>query len=275
MIMNGTSDRDTTHSPDETGIETHPQRPLPPNTQWLRDIFICHRGYHGGSSACPENSLSAFERAVRRGLAIECDVQLLADDGIAVFHDSNTKRMTGVDRLIAVCDAGQVRSMRLLDSNQTVPLLEDMLDVVGGEVPLLIEMKGFGDMGRFCRALLRKLKGYDGPFALQSFNPKALLWLRLHAPQIPRGQISGSLQDVKLPWHRKVLVKNLLTNGTTRPHFISYEVECIPHMKRVQKLREQMPVIGWTVSSLEQYKRLKQHCDNVIFEGFDPFAAFV
>jgi glycerophosphoryl diester phosphodiesterase len=253
--------------------ETDVQRPLPPHMTWLKNTFICHRGLHDGSSTCPENSLCAFERAVRKGLAIECDVQLLADDGIAVFHDNNMKRMTGVDLNISQCSAGQVRRMRFAGSDQRVPLLNDMLDLVGGDVPLLIELKGFGSMGRFCKVLLSTLKDYGGPYALQSFNPRALLWLRIHAPRLLRGQISGSLEDVKLPWHRKLLVRHLLTNYMTRPHFISYEVEYIPRMKRVQKMREHIPVIGWTVNSLDQYKRLRGHCDNIIFEGFDPIAS--
>jgi glycerophosphoryl diester phosphodiesterase len=219
--------------------------------------------------------MRAFEMAAHKGLAAELDVQLLADGEIAVFHDSSAVRMTGVDRLMENCEAHHIREMRLMESDQTVPLLDDVLDLVHGEVPLLIEMKGFGRVGQFGKAILQKLKGYDGLFALQSFNPRVLLWLKMRYPHIPRGQISGSLQDVKLAWHRKMLVRNLLTNGITRPHFISYEAECIPDMKRVQALRAKMPVIGWTVSSLDQYKRLKRYCDNIIFEGFDPFTAFV
>ena len=243
--------------------------------RWLVDTFICHRGYHSGDSTCPESSMQAFERAARRGLAIEFDIQLLADGEIAVFHDSNTQRMTGVDRLIENCEAHQIRKMRLLDSDQMVPLLDDVLDLVRGEVPLLIELKSFGRMGLFEKTIVRKLKGYDGPFALQSFNPRVLLWLKMKAPHIPRGQISGSLEDVKLAWHRKVLVRNLLTNGLTRPHFISYEAACIPDMKRVQAVRTKMPVIGWTVRSLDQYTSLKRYCDNIIFEGFDPGTACI
>jgi len=238
--------------------------------RWLLETFICHRGCHNGNSTCPENSLMAFETAVRKGLAMELDVQLLADGEIAVFHDSNTLRMTGVDTLITSCEAHQLRGMRLMGSDQAIPLLDDVLDLVRGEVPLLIEMKGFGGMGSFGKGIHQKLEGYDGPFALASFNPKALLWLKTRAPNILRGQISGSLENVKLAWHRKLLVRHLLTNGITKPHFISYEAERIPEMKRVQSLRARMPVIAWTVRTREQYLRLKQFCDNIIFEGFDP-----
>ena len=92
----------------------------------------------------------------------------------------------------------------------------------------------------------------------------------MRAPNSLRGQISGSLENVKIAWHRKLLVRHLLTNGITKPHFISYEAERIPEMKRVQSLRARMPVIAWTVRTREQYRRLNQFCDNIIFEGFDP-----
>jgi glycerophosphoryl diester phosphodiesterase len=256
--------------PSEPGSDSHLKGSMRAENRWLLETYICHRGCHNGNSTCPENSLMAFETAVRKGLAMELDVQLLADGEIVVFHDSNTLRMTGVDTLITNCEAHQLSDMRLMGSDQTIPLLDDVLDLVRGEVPLLIEMKGFGGMGSFGKRILQKLEGYDGPFALQSFNPKALLWLKMRAPYILRGQISGSLKNVKLAWHRKLLVRYLLTNGITKPHFISYEAERIPEMKRLQSLRARMPIIAWTISTREQYRRLNQFCDNIIFEGFDP-----
>ena len=256
--------------PSESGSDSRFKGCMRAENRWLLETYICHRGCHNGNSTCPENSMLAFETAVRKGLAMELDVQLLADGEIAVFHDSNTLRMTGVDTLITSCEAHQLRGMRLMGSDQAIPLLDDVLDIVRGEVPLLIEIKGFGGMGGFGKRILQKLEGYDGPFALQSFNPKALLWFKMRAPNILRGQISGRLENVKLAWHRKFLVRHLLTNSITKPHFISYEAEHIPEMKRVQSLRARMPVIAWTVKTPEQYRRLNRFCDNIIFEGFDP-----
>ena len=163
--------------PSESGSHSRLKGSMRAENRWLMETYICHRGCHNGKSTCPENSLMAFETAVRKGLAMELDVQLLADGEIAVFHDSNTLRMTGVDTLITSCGAHQLRDMRLMGSDQAIPLLDDVLDLVRGEVPLLIEMKGFGSMGGFAKRILQKLEGYDGPLALQSFNPKALLWL--------------------------------------------------------------------------------------------------
>jgi glycerophosphoryl diester phosphodiesterase len=243
--------------------------------RWLVDTYICHRGYHSRESVCPENSMKAFERALRRGFAIEFDIHHLADGEIAVFHDRNTYRMTGIDRLLENCDADQIGNMRLLGTDQSIPLLDHVLDLVRGDVPLLIELKNMGKAGPLEYALLQKLKGYCGTYAIQSFNPKTLLWFRYHAPLIPRGQISGSLENMGISGCRKFFIKNLLTNPFTRPHFVSYEAACLPNWKTSKLLKRGVPILGWTVASLSQYRQIKRYCDNIIFEGFDPYMALI
>ena len=238
--------------------------------RWLVDTFICHRGYHSGDSTCPENSMKAFERAAQGGFAVELDVQLLADNEIVVFHDVNTSRMIGVDRMMENCGADQVRKMRLLGSDQSIPLFDDVLDLIRGAVPLLIELKNFGKAGMPEQVLLEKLKGYRGPFAIQSFNPRTIVFLKAHAPLIPRGQLSGSFEDIELTGYRKFLVRYLLTNPLTRPHFMSYEAMCLPTWITSNLLRRGVPILGWTVQSHAQYQQVKRYCDNIIFEGFDP-----
>jgi glycerophosphoryl diester phosphodiesterase len=248
---------------------------LPPEDRWLVDTLICHRGYHSGNGDCPENSLRAFEKALRQGLAVELDVRLLSDGELAVFHDSSTLRMTGVDRVVEFSEADEVTKMLLLESDQTIPLLDDVFDLIRGAVPLLIEIKSRGIAGPLEETLVDKLKAYDGPVAVQSFNPRSLLRLRDWAPHVARGQLSGSLDHVQLAWHKKVLVRHLLTDTFTRPHFVSYEAACIPALKRLQTLRERTPLLAWTVRSVEQYDKVRPYSDNIIFEGFDPRAALV
>jgi glycerophosphoryl diester phosphodiesterase len=238
--------------------------------RWLVDTFICHRGYHSGDSTCPENSMKAFERAAHGGFAVELDVQLLADNEIVVFHDANTFRMTGVDRVIEKCEADQVRKMRLLGSDQSIPLFDGVLDLIRGDVPLLIELKNFGKAGMPEQVLFEKLEGYRGQFAIQSFNPRTLVWLKARAPLIPRGQLSGSFEGIELPGYRKLLVRYLLTNPLTRPHFISYEAMCLPSWITSTLSRKGVPILGWTVQSHAQYQQVMRYCDNIIFEDFDP-----
>jgi glycerophosphoryl diester phosphodiesterase len=243
---------------------------LPFEHRWLMNRPIAHRGYHTGDGACPENSLEAFERAMGRGFAIELDVHMLADGNIAVFHDDRTLRMTGVDRLIADCTTPQVRKMHLAGGDQTIPLLDDVLDLVRGEVPLLIELKHMGPPGGPERALLKKIGSCSGSCAVQSFNPRSLRWFKIAAPDLPRGQLSGRLDDLDLAFHKKLPVRYLLTNPLCSPLFIGYDVHCLP-TRRTSSLRARgIPLIGWTVCSMEEYRRVAPLVDNIIFEGFDP-----
>jgi glycerophosphoryl diester phosphodiesterase len=247
-------------------------KPSAPEPDWLVDWLFSHRGYHSGSSDCPENSLKAFERAVQGGFAIELDVHLLTDGGIAVFHDLNTVRMTGIDRSIGACTTEDVKMMRLLGSDQNIPLLEDVLDLVNGKVPLLIELKNMCGAGVLEWAVSETLHRYRGRCAVQSFNPKSLHWFKVHNPVTIRGQLSGRLDDVDVAPHRRFLVRKLLTNPYARPHFVGYDVSCLPN-RRTSRLRERgLPILGWTVRSAAECERVKAHCDSIIFEGFDPLS---
>lgn len=221
--------------------------------EWLVDVPIAHRGLH--SETCPENSMAAFERAIRHRYAIELDVQLLSDGAIAVFHDDHLQRMTGADQPIFSADAQTIKDFRLLGTDQGIPLVAEVLDLVRGAVPLLIEIKNSEAPGVLEENLYRALRYYEGPYAIQSFNPLAVRWFRLHAPQVCRGQ----------------LFRDSLSFGHIRElSFIAYDIRRMPNPE-LQSLREQgIPVLGWTVTSLEEYHRVRPWCDNVIFEGFDP-----
>ncbi len=221
--------------------------------KWLVDVPIAHRGFH--SETCPENSLRSFERAIKRGYAIELDVQSLSDGEIAVFHDDNLQRMTGADQPVSSADARIIKDFRLLGTDQGIPLLAEVLDLVRGAVPLLIEIKNNGAPGVLEENLHRALVRYQGPYAIQSFNPLSVRWFGLHAPEVCRGQLSKD---------------SLSFMHISDPCFIAYDIRRMPNPE-LQALREQgIPVLGWTVSSLEEYHRVRPWCDNVIFEGFDP-----
>ena len=173
------------------------------NNSWLLQHPIAHRGFHSGDQACPENSMKAFRKALQKGFAIELDVQLLSDGKVVVFHDENTKRMTGFNRKIGDCDSHRISKMRLLDSDQHIPLLKAVLDLVKGKVPLFIEIKNKGRVGMLEKALFDILESYDGRFAVQSFNPYSLQWFRINAPFILRGQLSGDFRGEAFSFFKK------------------------------------------------------------------------
>jgi glycerophosphoryl diester phosphodiesterase len=216
--------------------------------------------------------MAAFDRALGRGYAVELDVHMLADENMAVFHDDRTLRMTGIDKLIANCTSSQVQKMRLAGGNETMPLLDEVLDLVRGEVSLLIELKHTGPPGCPEKALLKRISSYRGSCAVQSFNPRSLRWFKIASPNLLRGQLSGRLDDLDLAFHKKLPVRYLLTNPLCRPLFVGYDVACLP-TRRTSALRARgIPLIGWTVGSMEEYRRVAPLVDNIIFEGFDPLS---
>lgn len=238
--------------------------------QWILNVPVAHRGLHSGDAGCPENSLPAFEAALRAGYAVELDVRLSADQDVVVFHDRDLERMTGRRSPIALCSRGEIRRLRLLGTAHRVPSLVEVLDLVGEKVPLLVEIKDQPRLSELCAATYSRLRRHRGPFAVQSFNPRAMGWFARHAPEVLRGQISGDFRGEDLPFHKKFLLERLLLNRVSRPHFIAYDHRALPCRPVARARGRGLPVLAWTVRSEHDAARALRHSDNVIFEGFRP-----
>jgi len=249
---------------------------MTPSCSWLRHRPIAHRGLHGGSPAAPENSLEAITRAAASGYAVEIDVQLLSDRQLVVFHDLSLERMTGHARRACDCTANDVRRMRLGGGGHSIPLLADVLETIGGRVPLLIEVKNPSRRNRDPeRALAAILAEYAGPVAVQSFNPFSLQWFRRRMPDIPRGQLSSDFKGDRgyaapVGRHLKLAARHLLICCVSKPTFIAYDARCLPAWAPGRKRRAGLPLLAWTVRSEREMDQALEHCDNVIFEGFRP-----
>jgi glycerophosphoryl diester phosphodiesterase len=230
--------------------------------------LYAHRGLHNKEAGIPENSLLAFEKAMEQGYGIELDVQSLEDFTPVVFHDTRLSRMTGKDGYINNLKKEDLKNYPLLNSNQTIPTLQEALAFIDGKVPVLIEVKNRFRAGNLENKLLEVLKNYKGDIAVVSFNPYVLSWFKHNAPHIYRGQISSFFDERKLSPIRKIFVKRLKLTRLSSPHFISYDAENLPN--RFVKRFKHLPLLAWTVRSQEDYLRVIQYCDNVIFEGFIP-----
>ncbi len=238
---------------------------------WLRTRPIAHRGLHSGDGRIPENSCAAFQRSVEAKYPLELDVHLSADGKLLVFHDEELERMCGAKRLISQLTSVTRKRYRLLGSAETIPLLEEVVELVDGRVPLLIELKSGRKVKEIQRALIPLLRSYRGEVAVQSFDPYALQMLAAAMPQIPRGQLSGSFKGEKMRFSQKKQLQHYRFNFISKPHFIAHEAEDLLTNLTVRRLRAQgMPVLGWTVRSQSAYARIMPYCDSVIFEGFRP-----
>ena len=234
---------------------------------------FAHRGYHGGPDA-PENSLEAFRRAAARGFGSELDVHLLRDGHLAVLHDSALQRMTGADGDVEDLEAAQLPSYALAHSAETIPTLEQVLAVYGGRGPLIIELKTRGrNAAALCTEVCRVLDGYGGAFCLESFDPRCLLWLRRHRPELIRGQLSDDFLKNRcgLDWLGAFLETYLLANCVTRPDFIAYRYQDRHNLSnRLCRGLWHMAGASWTIHSAEELHTAQAEGLWPIFENFDP-----
>lgn len=235
---------------------------------WLATLPIAHRGLYDGEREIPENSLAAFSRAIREGYAIELDVQLTKDGNAVVFHDYELSRMTGVAGYLRDMDWAELQNLKLAGSTEGIPLFKQVLSLVAGQVPLLIEIKNEGKTGSLEQEVIAALADYQGEYAVESFNPFVLNYFFKHAPDITRGQLSSNFKKDSLARWKKFLLRNLLLNFLSRPVFIAYEYGALSQgfARRVKK--HGLLLLAWTIKNPEDFDRAKQQYDNVIFEGF-------
>jgi glycerophosphoryl diester phosphodiesterase len=237
--------------------------------KWITDWPVAHRGLHDG--AIPENSVGAFNAAVDAGYGIELDVHLSRDGRIVVFHDDNAKRLTGRDLKITSASFAELSALRLADTEYRISAIEEVLELVAGRVPLLIEVKTGSRVDRLGPLLGRLLADYSGPVAVQSFDPRVVVWLRKHLPEVPRGQISGALREV--PGTRRALLRTMALNAVSRPDFLAFEIGAMPdRFVAFWRRTLKVPLLLWTVRTEEELAAAHRYGANVIFEDIRPSA---
>ena len=227
--------------------------------------MFAHRGLHDEKS--PENSLSAFEKAIEKGYAIELDVNPIMDGTPVVFHDSKMSRMTGKDKYIQNISREEFNETTLLTSGEKIPTLEEVLKFVDGRTPLLIEIKNQQKVGELEKAVWEILKNYNGEYAIQSFNPYTLQWFKNNAPKVWRGQLAGFFKGEKLSLFKKLVLRRLGMRKITEQNFVSYDLRNLPN-RFVKHL--EIPLLAWTINNQEQYIKSVQIADNVIFQNCEP-----
>lgn len=236
-------------------------------TSWVINTPIAHRGLHNFDF--PENSLPAFDNAVKHGFAIELDVRILDDHNVVVFHDEKLSRMTNHDGYVANLKLSDLDNIRLQKTDYKLPTLEQVFESVNGQVPILIEIKKAEQSFALEEKVLEMLKSYTGELAVESFDPFSMHYFYKNAPQILRGQLSSYFRrsNSDLARREKSRIKKLKYNDVSHPAFIAYDVTDLPN-KYVKNAG--LPVVAWTVRSEIEAQKALAVCDNYIFEGFIP-----
>lgn len=230
--------------------------------------YIAHRGFH--SKDVPENSLKAFELAVEKNISIELDVRLTKDCRIVVFHDKDLQRMCGVEGNVFDYTYEQLSVFKLKESDEKIPLLSEVLKLVDGRVPLLIELKDGAPFGELERRVNHMLKKYDGEYAIQSFNPFSVMWFRFNAPKVPRGQlISTYKKKLDLEYIERVICASpIVWRLISAPNFISADLRSMSLETAFKAVDADADLITWTGRGRELIETASQFSKTVIAESF-------
>ncbi len=237
---------------------------------------IAHRALHDLDDGRPENSISAIRAAIRAGYGIEVDLQFSKDGVPMVFHDYDLGRLTNQSGPLRQRNAADLTQMTLLNCSDTIPTLTEVLDLVAGQVPLLLEIKdqdgALGpDIGAQERAIADALVGYDGPAALMSFNPHSVIEMSRLCPHIPRGLLTCNFPKE----HWKLVPESTLEMLRDAPDYDRSGASFISHFAkdldnpRVAELRAKgATILSWTIKSQEEEITARKVADGITFEGY-------
>ena len=228
---------------------------------------FAHRGLHSRDLTVPENSLKAFELAAGAGYGIELDVQLSRDGKVVVFHDADLSRVCGVKARVDELSFGELQKLRLLNTEERIPMFEDVLAVIRGRGPLIVELKTGKRNRELCEKTWEILKKYQGDFCIESFDPTIVAWFRRHARSVIRGQLAAPAAEYAGQANRftAFLLSRTLLNFLGRPHFIAYKIGRRPPTVRLSCALGAMNV-GWTSHEV----RNERGRAAVIFEFYRP-----
>lgn len=246
----------------------------------------------------PENSMPAFEAAVAAGYGIELDTQTTADGRLVVFHDENLYRMCGVDRNLYECTYDELSTYKLAKTEYGIPLFEDVLKMIDGKVPLVVEIKSEGNWKRTTRMTAEALDAYGvsvgsdnrargskevkkvgkgeykrQPYCMESFHPLIVKWFRDNRPDVLRGQLSTNFfrSTLKRVWYENIVLTNLMLNFLSRPDFVAYNYR-YKNQPSFWLCRNLFGVVSaaWTVRSEAALEKVAKVFEVIIFDSFLP-----
>ena len=244
-----------------------------PKWEVLLGWAYAHRGLH--SNGVPENSMKAFRRAKEAGYGVELDVHLLSDGSLAVIHDFTLTRVAGVDVTVEDLKREELDSYYLEGTLETIPTLEQVLQLFDGKAPIIVELKIHqNNYAELCKRTCDLLDTYNGPYCIESFDPRCIRWLRKNRPDIIRGQLAENYfksKNCTLPWYMKLALSHHMLNWLTLPDFVAYRYADRKNLgnflcRKLWKAK----AVSWTLVSKREYNTATKENWIPIFEGFQP-----
>ena len=229
-------------------------------------MLIAHRGIHNNLDI-PENSIKAFNKAMNENIAIELDIQLTKDNKLVVFHDYNLKRMTNNNSLIEDLTLKEIKELKLLDTNEQIPTLEEVLKLINGKILIDIEIKNTKRINNIVNILINNLNSYKGEIIIKSFNPKIIKKLKKITDNYKYGLLIKEKYPKKL---QTLIMKSNLILLYCRPNFLAISKN-LSKTKRFKKLKNKYPIYIWTIKNTNEidiYKDYGEHyiCNNLPYK---------
>ena len=238
----------------------------------LQGWGYAHRGLHG--NGVPENSMAAFKAALDNGYGIELDIHLTKDGDLAVIHDTSLKRTAGCDIKITDLTVDELKNYHLEGTEETIPAFHQVLDLFAGKAPLIIELKADNNCQQLVDTAVSAMKGYKGPWCMESFDPRCVYYLKKNHPDVIRGQLAQDFfaDNSSLSWILKFVMTHNLSNFLTQPDFVSYRFDHRNNTPTtgIWKKLWKLQAVTWTIRTQEDYNTAVKEGYLPIFENFRP-----
>lgn len=237
------------------------------DTSYFRNKSYAHRGLH--DNEVPENSLTAFRLARENGFGVEFDVQMTRDNKLVVFHDGSLKRVCGIDGYLRDYTYDELCEFRLKETDEQIPLLSDVLDVLDG-ADIICEIKGDNGNKNYdiCKRTYDMMSAYKGKYVIESFSPFLVEWFKINHPEIIRGQLSCDfMKDESMTKIQRFCMTHLLVNYVSRPDFVAYDHRDIKKFGfKLCKFLFKPFLVAWTAKGKVEQESAWKVFDSVIFE---------
>jgi glycerophosphoryl diester phosphodiesterase len=244
--------------------------PTPDRVAFLGKQAYAHRGLHAPGGHL-ENSRAAFIAAIDQGYGIELDVQASRDGELFVFHDATLDRLTRATGRLDETLGADIARITLNGTQETIPRFEEILKLVAGRKPILIEVKTSNvGIRTQCLAVRRALEGYRGHVAIMSFHPDVGRWFHEHAPRIVRGLVITETGGDEAKGGLRKAIERRLSLWHAKPDFLAYDIRDLPSRFAASQRKRGLPVLTWTVRTPQHETTAAQHADEIIFEHVGP-----
>ncbi len=224
--------------------------------------YIAHRGLHKGFDI-PENSILAFKKAKEKSYGIELDITISKDNQIVVFHDDSLDRLCNISGYIEDFDYEVLKKQKLYNTDENIPLLSEVLNLIETDILVLIEIKKHRNIGVLENILCDLLDNYDGKYFICSFETDILFWFKKNRPDLKKGLIFESLPKKFKKYNKLIFLYKFFK---TTPDFISLDYSLFDSSIYRFCKKKNLELYFWTINSLEKFNKVNRDDNKIIFE---------